>query len=87
VVSLLGGLLEFLPALLLVVVLVLARRRRLPGEDLLIRVARRSAARRVPRVRRVARRAAVPRRPDRLRPAGGVLLAFSLAGRAPPAGR
>ena len=76
------GLLYLLPVLLLVAA-VLVRRGRVPGERLIVRA--------VERARRALRRPRTtgprPRPAVRRVPAGGVLLACSLAGRAPPAGR
>jgi hypothetical protein len=66
------------PALLLAAPLAI---RRYPGEEIL-----RSLATRPRRRRRPVSRAAAPPRPDlRLVPRGALLLATSLAGRAPPA--
>jgi hypothetical protein len=77
-----SGLLYLLPVLLLVAA-VLLRRGRVPGERLLVRAVER-ARRALRRPRKTGPR---PRPPIRRTPSGGILLACSLAGRAPPAGR
>lgn len=74
-------LLPAIPLLFLVVPLLLGR---YPGCTAIVRLAERIAARRAsPRATAAPRR--TPRRPRSFAPAGGLLLALSLSGRAPPA--
>jgi hypothetical protein len=74
----LTGLLYLAPLLVLVALLLV---RRYPGERQILWL----AARRRPRMRPLARRLAPRRRPLTLaRVAGGAVIAFELAGRAPP---
>ena len=75
-----SGLLHLAPALLLLAALVA---RRYPAERRIVRLA--SRARRRFRPRRARRRPiGRVRAPLRARPTGGAVLAFALAGRAPP---
>jgi hypothetical protein len=73
-------LLPAIPLLFLVVPLLLGR---YPGCTAIVRLAERIAARGGGR-RGAARARRTPRRPRSFAPAGGLLLALSLSGRAPP---
>jgi hypothetical protein len=73
-----GVLLLLAPAVLLALVLALGR---YPGSGALARALERH---RPPARRRPAGSRSLPRAPRRRRPRGGVLVALSLAGRAPP---
>ncbi len=73
-----------LPALPLLALLGMLLFGRYPGHEAIVRLAERIAARRRPRLGVSSRRLA-PRRSPSFAPGGGLLLAFSLSGRAPPA--
>jgi hypothetical protein len=74
-----------LPALPLLVLLASLLLGRYPGCEAVVRLSERIAARRRPRLGNSSRRTASRRVPS-FAAAGGLLLAFSLSGRAPPAG-
>lgn len=74
-------LLPAVPLLLLLVAMLLGR---YPGCEAIVKLAERIEARRRPRLTG-SRRPALPRRPRSHAPGGGLLLALSLSGRAPPA--
>jgi hypothetical protein len=73
-----------LPALPLLVLLAMLLVGRYPGHETIVRLAERIAARRQPRLGVSSRRPA-RRRSASFAPSGGLLLALSLSGRAPPA--
>jgi hypothetical protein len=73
-----------LPALPLLALLAMLLFGRYPGHEAIVRLAERIAARRRPRLGVSSRRPARRRSPS-FAPSGGLLLAFSLSGRAPPA--
>ncbi|HEU5063833.1 MAG TPA: hypothetical protein VFT79_11895 [Solirubrobacterales bacterium] len=74
-------LLPGLPLLALLLALLFGR---YPGCEAIVRLSERIAARLRPRLG-VSARPATPRRSPSFAPAGGLLLALSLSGRAPPA--
>lgn len=74
-------LLPAVPLLALLLALLLGR---YPGCEAIVRLSERIAARRRPRLGAAGRRA-TPRRAPSFAAAGGLLLALSLSGRAPPA--
>ena len=71
-----------LPAVPLLGLLVALLFGRYPGCEAIVRLSERIAA---PRIRAAVSRAALPKPPRAFAPAGGLLLALSLSGRAPPA--
>lgn len=73
-----------LPAVPLLVLLAALLLGRYPGCEAIVRLAERIGARRRPRRSGTARYVR-PRRPRSFAPGGGLLLALSLSGRAPPA--
>lgn len=73
-----------LPALPLLVLLAMLLVGRYPGCEAIVRLAERIAAGRRPRLGASSRRA-TPRRAPSFAAGGGLLLALSLSGRAPPA--
>ena len=73
-----------LPAAPLLALLLALLFGRYPGCEAIVRLSERIAARRRPRLGTAGRRAA-PRRAPSFAAAGGLLLALSLSGRAPPA--
>jgi hypothetical protein len=72
-----------LPAVPLLALLACLLCGRYPGCEAVVRLAERIAARSRPRAAAARRR--VPSRPRSFAPGGGLLLALSLSGRAPPA--
>jgi hypothetical protein len=73
-----------LPALPLLALLAMLLFGRYPGHEAIVRLAERIAARLRPRLGASSRRAVTSRSPF-FAPGGGLLLALSLSGRAPPA--
>lgn len=73
----------FLPAVPLLALLAALLLGRYPGHKAIVRLSERLAARSRPR-RGAARRPCAPRPPRSFAPAGGLLLALGLCGRAPP---